>query len=240
MRLRPGRSSATQARTPWSLWLTSASLALVVLASYRVLEQRGFLLALGALALFHVLTVASRAPALSWHLFLSQTLVVGTTLASIFLHTVHVVGQVPPGWLNTLRSFVQTSLSNVSTYLYFTSYVVAFFVIVVSSLIATRALRLGSTSNTTVTLVTAYTMSAANVAFDYSLFRPLYHVRGEPDALAFFFTAGIFGVERSLPLHLLLLSICLLWRNRLLRRARSSRSGRATTEHQRASQSSED
>lgn len=226
MQVRSEPGLAAQGGTPWPAWITSGIFSLVVLAGYRVLEQREFLSALGILALMHVVTVAVRAPRLSWHLFLSQSLVVASTLASVFLHTRHAVGQVPPGWSNTLGSFLQAALSSTSTYVYFAAYVVAFCVVLLVVLLAIRASGLRSTIDAEVALMAAYAMSAANVAFDYSLFRPLYHVSGEPDALSFFFTAGLFGVESSLPLHVLLLAACLWWHQLVKRHAPVRRCGR--------------
>lgn len=212
MRLRSQLSLTGPSGTPWSVWITSALFSFVVLAGYRVLEQREFLTVVATLTLIHVVIVIARSPQLSWHLFLSQTFVVAASLVSVVLHSRHAVGSTPPGWSTTFRSFLQAALTSPSTYLYFAGYVVAFCVALFLVLLATRASRLQTTVDAEVALVAAYAMSSVNVAFDYSLTRPLYHVSGEPDALAFFFTAGLFGVDFSLPLHLVVLALCIWWR----------------------------
>jgi hypothetical protein len=160
---------------------------------------------------------------------LSQTLVVVAALGSVVLHTWHAVGPTPPGWSTTFGSFLEAALTSPSTYLYFAGYVVAFCIVLTLVLLATRASRLRATMTAEVALVAAYTMSSVNVAFDYSLTRPLYHVSGEPDALAFFFSAGLFGVEFSLPLHLVLLTLCIWWRYLRQRPARAPRRRRRST-----------
>lgn len=212
MQLRPEPNLAAQEETPWSVLITSAIFSLVVLAGSRVLEEREFLPVVATLALLHVVIVIARCPRLCWHLFLSQTVVVVVTLGSVVLHTWHAVGSAPPGWSTTFGSVFQAALTSPSTYLHFAGYLVTFCVVLALVLLATRASRLRATMNAEVVLAAAYAMSAVNVAFDYSLTRPLYHVSGEPDALAFFFTAGLFGVEFSLPLHLVLLALCIWWR----------------------------
>jgi hypothetical protein len=191
-----------------------------VLAGYRVLEQREFLPVVGSLALIHLLTVFARAPRLSWHLFVSQTLIVVVTLSSVVLHTWHAVGPAPLGWSRTLGSFLQAALTSPSTYLHFGGYLVAFCLVLAGVLLVIRVSRLRSAIDLETVLVAAYVTSSVNVAFDYSLTRPLYHVGGEPDAVAFFFTAGLFGVEFSLPLHLLLLLACVVWKRLIHRPAR--------------------
>jgi hypothetical protein len=157
-------------------------------------------------------------------------LVVAATLVGVVLHVSHVVGQVPPGVSTTLGSFLQAALTSPSTYLSFGAYGMVFGLVLGLLLLALRAFRQGVTVDTELALVSAYTMSSVNIAFDYSLTRPLYQVSGEPDALAFFFTAGLFGVEFSLPLHLLLLVLCLLWHTLANRRAQVRREGRRVSE----------
>jgi len=191
--------------------MSSTIFSLVILGGYRILEERGFLPVVALLALFHLLTVVTLAARLSWHLFLSQSFVVVMTLGSVVLHVSHVVGAPPPDLSRTFGSFLQGALTSLSTYLYFAGYLVVFCFVLSILLLAIRALGLRLTINAEATLVVAYAMSSVNVAFDYCLTRPLYHVSGEPDAVAFFFTAGLFGVEFSLALHLLLLAVCLLW-----------------------------
>lgn len=217
MRLRSAPGLTTQRRASWSIWISSTIFSLVILGGYRNLEEREFLLVVAFLALFHLLTVVTLAVPLSWHLFLSQSSVVVMTLVSVLLHVSHVVGAPPPDLSRTFGSFLQGAITSLSTYLYFAGYLAAFCLVLTIVLLAIRALRLRLTINAEATLVTAYAMSSVNVAFDYCLTRPLYHVSGEPDAVAFFFTAGLFGVEFSLALHLLLLAVCLLW-HRLIRR----------------------
>ena len=214
--------SMTGSGTPWSVWITSATFSLVVLAGYRVLEHREFAPIVGGLGLIHLITVIARSSRLSWHLFLSQTLVVVTAVLSVVLHTWHVVGPAPAGWSRTLSSFLHGALTSASTYLYFLGYVVAFCLVLTAVLFVTRISRPRWVLDAEVVLVVGYAMSSVNVAFDYSLARPLYQVSGDPGAVAFFFTAGLFGMEFSLPLHLLLLTACLLW-HRLVHRPGSGR-----------------
>lgn len=210
MRLRSERS-LTGSAAPWSVWITSATFSLVVLAGYRVLEHREFAPVVGGLGLIHLVTVIARSSRLSWHLFLSQTLVVVAALVSVVLHTWHAVGPAPAGWSRTFSSFLRGALTSTSTYLHFGVYVLAFCVVLAVVLFVIRISRPRWMIDAEVLLVAGYAMSSVNVAFDYSWTRPLYQVSGDPGAVAFFFTAGLFGLEFSLPLHLLLLTACLLW-----------------------------
>lgn len=211
MQLKPKRNLVAHREVPWSTWITSGLFSLSILAGYRVLEHRPFLPVVGILAFIHIATVVAKAPRFSWHLFLSQTVVVVATLASVILHTSYVVGQIPPGWASTFRSFVEASLTSPASYLHFSAFVIGFSAGLFLVLMIARIFNFLSEINTEVVLVAAYAMSAVNVALDYSLFRPFYHVSGEHDALTFFFTAGIFGIELSLPLHAILLVISILW-----------------------------
>lgn len=51
-----------------------------------------------------------------------------------------------------------------------------------------------------------YILSALNLAFYYSMSRPLYNVAAEEGGEALYVVAGLFGVEFSLPLHLIALT----------------------------------
>jgi hypothetical protein len=212
------------------MWISSVIFSLVVLVGYRSLEQRMFLPVVGILALVHLLTVITRAARLSWHLFLSQSMVVAATLVGVVLHVLHVIGQVPSGVSSTLSSFVHAALTSPSTYLYFGAYLMVFGLVLGVLLLVLGSLWRRVSVDSSVALATAYTMSSVNVAFDYSLSRPLYHVSGEPGALDFFFTAGLFGVEFSLPLHLLLLVVCVFWHQLAGRRTEVRREGRSLRE----------
>ena len=229
MQLRPEPSVAARQGTPWFTWITSAIYSLAVLAGHRVLEQRAFLPLVATLGVIHVVLVIARSPRLRWHLFLSQTFVAVVAVGSVVLHIWHAVGPAPPGWFRTVRSFLHAALTSPRTYLYFAGYMVAFCVVLALVLLATWGSRLRVTIDAEVVLVAAYAMSSVNVAFDYSLTRPLYHVSGEPDAVAFFFTAGIFGMEFSLPLHLVLLTLCLFWRYLGPRPSQAPRRGRTSS-----------
>lgn len=230
MRLRSASVLTSRDGIPWLMWISSSLFSLVVLVGYRSLEQRAFLPVVGLLAAIHLLTVIPRPERLSWHLFLSQSLVVAATVVGVVLHVSHVVGEVPPGVSRTLGSFLQAALTNPSTYLGLGAYGMVFSLVLGLLLLALRTFWHDLTVDTELTLALAYTMSSVNVAFDYSLTRPLYHVSGEPNALAFFFTAGLFGVEFSLPLHLLLLAVCLLWHLLANRRAQVRHEGRHVLE----------
>ena len=180
----------------------------------------------GFFALVQLLTVITRPARLSWHLYLSQSLVVGATLVGVALHVSHVVGQVPSGVSRTLGSFLRAALTSPSTYLSLGAYGMMFGIILGLLLLVLRIFWRRIVVDSELALVTAYTMSSVNIAVDYSLTRPLYHVSGEPDALIFFFSAGLFGVESSLPVHLLLLVACVVWQRRPDRRAQVRREGR--------------
>lgn len=208
MRLR-AISSTTGAKIPWPIWVSSVLFSLVVLAGYRVLEQRAFLPVVGVLALVHLLTVITQKMRLSWHLFLSQSCVVTATVGSVVLHVSYVVGEVPSGLLGTVASFLEASVTSSWTYLYFSVYVVAFCLVLGVVLLVIRTF--WRSVEIELAIVAAYSMSSVNVAFDYSLSRPLYNVSGEADALDFFFSAGLFGLEFSLPLHVLLLVVSVGW-----------------------------
>lgn len=212
MQLKPESSVAAREATPWSTWITSAIFSLAVLAGHRVLEEREFLPIVATLGVIHVGTVIARYPRFCWHLLLSQIFVAMAAVGSVVLHTWHAAGPAPPGWSTTFSSFLHASLTSPSTYLYFTGYVVAFCVVLALLLLGIKYSRLRAKIDGEVALVAAYAMSSVNVAFDYSLTRPLYHVSGEPDAVAFFFTAGLLGMEFSLPLHVGLLALCICWR----------------------------
>jgi len=208
------------------MWVSSSLFSLIVLLGYRSLEQRAFLPVVGFFALVQLLTVITRPARLSWHLYLSQSLVVAATLVGVALHVSHVVGQVPSGVSRTLGSFLRAALTSPSTYLSLGAYGMMFGIILGLLLLVLRIFWRRIIVDSELALVTAYTMSSVNIAVDYSLTRPLYHVSGEPDALIFFFSAGLFGVESSLPVHLLLLVACVVWQRRPDRRAQVRREGR--------------
>lgn len=195
---------------PGVVWLSSSLFSLVILAGYRVLEQREFLSLIALLGVLHVLS-AARFARPARYLFLSQALVVVVTLVSVALHVASVVGPAPSGWWTTLGSFIKGSWTNPTTYLYFGAHALAFCLALTALLLGIRIVRVRSKIDSKTALVTAYAMASVNVAIDYSLARPLYHVSGDPDAIAFFFAAGLFGVEFSLPLYLLVLVLCCLW-----------------------------
>lgn len=211
MQLNVASDSTIQHRGPWVSWISSVVFSLLVLAGYRVLEEREFLPWLGLLALLHVFAVVARVPSFSLQLFLSQTLVVVSSLVSVYLHTSHAVGETPAGLSRTLGSFIQADLSSLSAYAFFAVYLAVFCLVLAVLLLAIQTFRLRTRIDSEVGLVMAYTMSAVNIAFDYSLLRPLYHVSGDADARTFFFAAGLFGTQFSLALHLLVFTVCLAW-----------------------------
>lgn len=188
-----------------SVWPTSLLFSLVLLGGYRVLERRGFLLLITAVGLWHLLVCIRFAPRPSSKLILSQSLVAVATIVAVVLHVLHVAGRPPTDLGRMVRSFALAELKQASTYLAFCAYLLVFALAVAALLLFARLLKLRSEMTASLFLSTAVAGSAVNLAFDYSLTQPLYHVSGEPGAEAFFFAAGLFGLEFSLPLHLLLL-----------------------------------
>lgn len=191
-----------------SVWPTSLLFSLLVLGGYRVLEHPGFLLMISGAAMFHLLACVRFAPRPPAELVLSQSVLAVATLSAVALHIIHVVGGLPPGLWGMLASFGLAELKQTSTYLYFAGYLLAFVLAIGALLFVARVLKLRSEITAGVMLSTAYAGSAVNLAVDYSMSRPLYHVSGPPEAEAFFFAAGLFGLEFSLPLHMILLLAC--------------------------------
>ncbi len=212
--------------SPLAIWLTSAVFSVGVLAGYSSLERREYLPVVVVLALAHFLTVVRCAPAASRHLFLSQTCVVAATLISVVLHVSFVVGPVPEGLGRAIFGFLVASFTSPDSYFFLVAYLAVFCFVVAGLVVTVRLLRLRPAVDVTATLVMAYTLSSVNVAFDYSVWRPLYHVSGEPEAKAFYYAAGLFGVETALTLHLLLFGLCLLWTRRARRLSEKPLGGR--------------
>ena len=194
------------------VWMTSIIFSLTVLAGYRVIEEREFLPVVALLGVTHVIVVVRFHDRFSSNLFLTHFLIVMATLASVFMHVYSVIGTVPQNSFSYLCSFAKSSTLNHSTYVFLGGYILLFCVVLFLLLWARRfLLTYKSQEGIESILVAAYAMSSVNIAFDYSLSRPLYHVGGDPDALAFFFVAGLFGVEYPLLLNLLLLTVSLTW-----------------------------
>lgn len=203
--------STPRTTLPRPVWFTSALFSVVVIGGYRFLEERFFLPVIAFFGLSHVFTVIGCTPRLSKGLFLSQSGIVGASIIAVVLHVSYIVGPAPESLSKTLFSFLSGSLKEPWTYLYFGLYIAIFCLVLTTILLVARALRRLRTTDLELLLLIAYTTSSVNVAFDYSVSRPLYHVSGEADAVAFFFSAGLFGLEMSLPVHVLLLGLCLLW-----------------------------
>jgi len=110
----------------------------------------------------------------------------------------------------TLWSFFRAVLASESTYSYFAVNLLVFLVVIGVLLAAVRLLQLRRQLDLDFAIVVAYAASAVNIIFSYSLNSPLYHVSGDPGAVSVFFAAGIFGLEGSFPMHLLLSVIFLL------------------------------
>lgn len=226
MLARPEPPSGSLTASPLAIWLTSAVFSVGVLAGYRSLEQREYLPVVVVLALVHLLTVVRCAPAASRHLFLSQTCVVAATLISVVLHVSFVVGPAPEGLERALFSFLVASFTSPDNYFLLAAYLAVFCFVLAGLVVAVRVLRLRPAVDVTSTLVMAYTLSSVNVAFDYSVWRPLYHVSGEPEAKIFYYAVGLFGVETALTMHLLFFGLCLLWTRRAHRLSERPLGGR--------------
>lgn len=191
-----------------ALWPSSLLFSLLLLGGYKVLENPRFALLISIVGLAHLLICIRFAPYPSVRLLLSQSLVALAAVTAVVLHVVHVVGPPPSGLWRMVGSFVAAELAEVSAYLLFGFYIMIFTLAVVGLLVFARGLRLQAGITPGLLVATAYAASAVNLAFDYSLRRPLYRVSGEPDAEAFFFAAGLFGLEFSLALHMILLLVC--------------------------------
>lgn len=203
---------AQPSRAGRAIWISSLGVSLVVVAGYRLLEELEFLPVLALVGLTHLLTVMAHVPQPLGRLLLSQSAVVLTSVTAVVLHVVHLVGSVPPGWSETLVSFLWANLRDPSAYLYFGMHLALFALFLAGLLLVFRGVRSGQRITPDLALTAAYAASAVNIAFNYCWKSPLRHVSGEPDALTFFFAAGLFGLEHSLPLHTLLLCTVLVWR----------------------------
>ena len=191
-----------------SVWPTSLLLSLLLLAGYRVLESFGFMVLIAVVGFGHLLVCMRFAPCPSTRLVLSQSLVAITTVGAVVLHVLHVVGPPPSNWWSMVISFAAAEVKALPSYLYFAAYVLVFSLAVAGLLYSARVLELQSKITPRLALSTAYAASAVNLAFDYARSRPLYQVSAESDADAFFFAAGLFGLEFSLTLHVILLLAC--------------------------------
>lgn len=191
-----------------SIWPTSLVFSFLLLAGYGVLERPGFLLLIAGVGLVHLLVCMRFAPRPSASLLVSQSLVAIATVAAVVIHVVDAVGPPPSGVWRTVASFAIAELKAPSTYLYFGVYLLFFLLALAGLLLLARVIKLRSSVTPELVLSTALATSAVSLAFDYSLNRPLYRVSGEPGAEAFFFAAGLFGLEFSLPLFLILLITC--------------------------------
>lgn len=128
------------------------------------------------------------------------------TLLAIFFHVWHYTG-LAQSYFETFWDFLKGSVTSPETYILFVVYIAGFLVIVGS--LFTVLKRMGSRRGCSLIafLGFTYSASAVNIAVDYSWRRPLFRVSGDPDAGAFFFAAGLFGVEFSLILHILIGSL---------------------------------
>lgn len=204
---------------PAALWWVGGLFAALLLAGHGQLDQRPFAAVLIAVAVANVAVAATRRPPLTRTLLLSQSIIAAATVAAVVLYLIRSVGLGPdvPG---VLLDFLRASLSAPRTYLHLLVYAVAFVALTTLALLSVSAL-LGRRAGRFRILATLYAASAVNLACDYAVRRPLYQVSGEPEALGFFFAAGLFGLESSLPIHLLLLVACTV----AYRRSRRDRHG---------------
>jgi len=195
-----------QGRRPAALWLSSGLFSLLVLTGYEMLHDRAFSAVLVALALVNVLVATSRRPPISPSLLLSQSCIVLATVTAVLLYLMHYVG-VDDNAPQVLADFLTAALADQETYFYFLGYSALFIGLVTLALYLGSALFRLQVRFTTL-LAALYSASAVNLASDYSLRRPLFHVSGDLEATSFFFAAGLFGFEFSMPLHLILLVAC--------------------------------
>ncbi len=191
---------------PAALWWIGGLFAALLLVGHGQLDQRPFAAVLIAVAVTNVAVAATRRPPLTRTLLLSQSVIGTATVAAVVLYLIRFVGPGPdmPG---VLVDFLRASLTDPRTYLHMVVYAVAFAALTTLALLSVSAL-LGRRPGRFRILAALYAASAVNLACDYAVRRPLYQVSGEPEAQGFFFAAGLFGLESSLPVHLLLLVAC--------------------------------
>ncbi|MEM9293322.1 MAG: hypothetical protein AAGD01_16685 [Acidobacteriota bacterium] len=197
------------------LWLSSLLISGVIVASHRGLEERWFLALFIVLGLGHTL-IAVAYGRVSKVLFLSQLMIVASTLGAVWLHTKALVGPAPAGVGEILAAFLHSTWSQPRGLLGMLLHGVVFFLLAALWLTLYPPLRRAclqvlpgwnqaesSPLSWDARWAGIYSAAAVALAIDYALYRPLYQVGGEPSAQAFFFAVGLFGVERSLPLFLL-------------------------------------
>lgn len=191
---------------PTALWWTAGLFAALLLVGHGQLDQRPFAAALIVVAVANVAIAATRRPPLTPTLLLSQSVIGAVTVVAVVLYLIRFIGLGPdvPG---VSLDFLRGSLTDPRTYLYLIVYTAAFAALITLALLSVSAL-LGRRPGRSQILAALYAASAVNLACDYAVRRPLYQVSGDPEALGFFFAAGLFGLELSLPLHLLLLVAC--------------------------------
>jgi hypothetical protein len=206
-----------------AVWGTSGLFSLLVLVGHRALDSRSFLTVLLVVAVAHVVVVARFHPRVSLLLFLSQSLIVVASIVAIVAYLLYAVGS-PSGVAGAVLWHLSGSWSTGATYVDLARYVGLFGVAyVVVALLIARVWRRPISAD--LLLSCLYAASAVNLACDYALRRPLFQVSGDPDALLFFFLAGLIGLEFSLLLHLLVLVGC-AWYGWRARPALSSRPGK--------------
>lgn len=193
------------------VWISSVVVSSVAVFGHQFLAEPVFAGVLGLLGLIHVLIVASDVSKGWVGVAASQSMIVLATLAAVFLHVFDLLG-VPPSAGETLLSFAQGSLEDPDTFFGFLWFSLIFLALLLVILGAFKVLSSRFRFTTALLLRSSLAGSAALISIDYSVYRSFVHVSGPSAAEQFFFAAGIFGVEFSLPLFLLILLVFLAWR----------------------------
>jgi len=174
-----------------------------VLVGYRWLDALWWAAVLTTLAIVHLVVVARQRDTSRAGFLASQLVVAVTSLGAIVLYLMNATS--PTEHLgHVLRDFVLASLTSPRTYRGFAFHLFVFGALALSSVLLLRVARVARGWDRAMLTRYLCALSAVNIACDYSWRRPLFLVQGEPAAQDFFFSAGLFGVEFTLPIFVIL------------------------------------
>ena len=187
-----------------ALWSTSFGLSMVVLATYPALGSREPLLVLVPLGAVHLYVCARSVDTITLEFLASQSVIALSTITAVVLYSAHSVGGYPEGGWSMVKSFAISSISEASSYSYLGIYSLVLGLVVGCFMWAMLKAGLRRQVTSVSFFVLAFATNAVGMPISYCLFQPLHHVGGELDALAFFFAAGVFGLDLSVALYCLL------------------------------------
>jgi hypothetical protein len=196
--------TAVQGESNIQIWMSAFLFSFLIFLGHGFLGSRRFFAALAVAAVVHMFAVARYQNRFSIFLFLSESMIVVVTIFSVFMYLLNAVGAA-----SDVAAIVfwhlAGSWSQPSAYLEFAKYFVVFAGI--SSVFVFFAWGFRRSVGLDLVFACYYAASAVNVACDYVWRRPLFHVSGDPEALDFFFAAGLIGLEFPLLVHFIVLGL---------------------------------